>query len=286
MSYTNRTTHYEIPLPTQNDLVNGLDWNTSSEAIDTAIYEASQAASTAAGDIVDIKQDIVDLKAEDVSIKEAATELTGRVGTLEQNATLDEAAIQDAFDMITDTEVTQAQSDVEIAEGQWFRYNGVLYVATTAIHIDDPIVPNTNCRATNIEDEMPSGGSVTASDVSYSNTASGMTADDVQEAIDELKGLIDQIGGNVVVTRYIATTQQIAASSGADVTVTFNSPIDLTKTSVKLPSGRGTWNATGGTSESFVSALKEVTTTGCVVQILNGSGAAQTLSTMVEVIEY
>ena len=195
MSYTNSTVHYHIPLPTQTDLVNGLDWNDSSEAIDAAVYEASQAAGTAASDIVTIKQDIVDLKAEDVDIKQAATELTGRVSTLEQNATLDEQAIQDIADMITDKEVSQAQSDVEVAEDEWFRYNGVLYVATTAIHIGDTIVPNTNCRATNIEDEMPSGFTPTAADIGYDGTTAGLTADDVQEAIDELKGLIDQIGG-------------------------------------------------------------------------------------------
>ena len=196
MSYTNKTTHYEIPLPTQNDLVNGLDWNTSSEAIDTAIYEASQAAQQATGDIANIKQDIVDLKAEDVLIEEAATELTGRVGTLEQNATLDEAAIQDAFDMITDTEVTQAQSDIEIAEGQWFRYNGVLYVATTAIHIDDPIVPNTNCRATNIEDEMPSGGEVV--DVTARaeiGTMANLNTTDKSSLVAAINEVLTQIGG-------------------------------------------------------------------------------------------
>ena len=196
MSYTNSTTHYHIPLPTQTDLVNGLDWNDSSEAIDTAVYNAAQAASSAADDIVTIKQDIVDLKAEDVDIKQAATELTGRVSTLEQNATLDEQAIQDIADMITDKEVSQAQSDVHVNVDEWFRYNGVLYVCIVEINIGDTIIPNTNCRATNIEDEIPSGGSTpTAADVSYDGTIAGLTADDVQEAIDELKGLIDQIGG-------------------------------------------------------------------------------------------
>ena len=224
MSYTNSTTHYHIPLPTQTDLVNGLDWNDSSEAIDTAVYEASQAASTAAGDIVTIKQDIVDLKAEDVLIEQAATELTGRVGTLEQNATLDEQAIQDVADMITDKEVSQAQSDVHVDVGEWFRYNGVLYVCTVEINIGDTIIPNTNCRATNIEDEMPSGGSIDADDVGYDNTTSGLTADDVQEAIDELSG---NLTANSQKFRYgyDSATQKygyIIESGGADTFVPFS----------------------------------------------------------------
>ena len=226
MSYTNSTTHYHIPLPTQTDLVNGLDWNDSSEAIDTAIYEASQAAGTAASDIVTIKQDIVDLKAEDVDIKQAATELAGRVSTLEQNATLDEQAIQDVADMITDKEVSQAQSDVHVDVDEWFRYNGVLYVCTVEINVGDTIIPNTNCRATNIEDEMPSGGSTpTAADVSYDGTTAGLTADDVQEAIDELKGLIDQIGGGGMLLDF-ANAVELAPASAAVLSETISGDKD------------------------------------------------------------
>lgn len=158
MSYSNQTVHYGIPLPQQTDLVNGLDWNTSSEAIDGALYDATQIATTVKADMEEVKTDIVDLKAEDVKIETSATELTARVSTIEQNMQTDEQDIQDAFDMITDKEVTQAQADVHVDEKEWFRYNGVLYVATKEINIGDTIVPNENCRATNIEDEMPSGG--------------------------------------------------------------------------------------------------------------------------------
>lgn len=156
MSYTNQTTHFHIPLPTENDLVNILDWNSSSEAIDAALHDASEAASTAATDIVGIKATIIELQGADVQFQQDLNETNGRVATLEQNATKDEQDIQDIADMITDKEVAQAQSDVPVSEGEWFRYNGVLYVATTAIAIGDTIIPNTNCRATNIEDEMSS----------------------------------------------------------------------------------------------------------------------------------
>lgn len=167
MSYSRQTTHYGIPLPEETDLVNGLDWNTSSELIDSAVYEASEAAGSAATDIVAIKATLVNLHDADVQFQQDLNGVAGRVSTLEQNATLDEEAIQDIADMITDKEVAQAQSDVPVSEGEWFRYNGVLYVATTAIAIGDTIIPNTNCRATNIEDEMPSGGGAVAGDTRY-----------------------------------------------------------------------------------------------------------------------
>lgn len=175
MSYTNSTTHYGIPLPTETDLVNGLDWNTSSELIDSAIYEASEAAGTASRDITAIKSTIANLQDADVHFQQDLNEATGRIATLEQNATKDEEDIQDIADMITDKVVTQAQSDVHVDVGEWFRYNGVLYVCTTEINIDDTIIPNTNCRATNIEDEMPSAGesviddSTTSADKTWSS---------------------------------------------------------------------------------------------------------------------
>lgn len=205
MSYTNSTTHYSIPLPTETDLVNGLDWNTSSELIDSAIYEASEAAGTASRDITAIKATIANLQDADVHFQQDLNEATGRIATLEQNAGKDEQDIQDLADMITDKEVAQAQSDVHVNVGEWFRYNGVLYVCTVEINIDDTIIPNTNCRATNIEDEMPHGGSIDAEDVDYNNQTSQLSATDVQTAIDELKGLIDAIptgGGSMPILDY------------------------------------------------------------------------------------
>lgn len=168
MSYTNQTAHYGIPLPTETDLVNGLDWNTSSEAIDSAIYDASEAAGTASRDITAIKATIADLQDADVQFQQDLNEATGRIATLEQNAGKDEQDIQDLADMITDKEVTQAQSDAHVRIGEWFRYNGVLYVCTVEIQIGDTIIPNTNCRATNIEDEMPSAGESVIDDTTTS----------------------------------------------------------------------------------------------------------------------
>lgn len=188
MSFTNKTTHYEIPLPTQTDLVNGLDWNTSSEAIDTAIYNAAQAASTAASDITTIQGDIVNLQAKDTEIEGNVTALTGRVSTLEQNTENLEEDVQDVADMITAYEEATATASRAYTVGDPFRYNGVLYICTVDIAEGGTIVPNTNCRATNVMTELGDITTPEADEVAYDNTDSGLTATNVQGAIDEIEG--------------------------------------------------------------------------------------------------
>lgn len=71
-------------------------------------------------------------------------------------------------------------------------------------------------------------GNVDAADVSYTNTTSGLTADDVQEAIDELKADIDAIqpgGGGADLNFTVSGDFTVTTSNG---TVTAN------KTDVKL----------------------------------------------------
>ena len=48
--YTNQTTHYEIPLPLGTDLTTPMDYNESMQAIDTAVWGATQDAATATSD--------------------------------------------------------------------------------------------------------------------------------------------------------------------------------------------------------------------------------------------
>lgn len=173
MSYTNQTTHFGIPLPVQNDLVNLLDWNPSSEAIDAALYGAQQAAETASTDIVGIKATIVQLQNADVQFQSDLNAIDGRVTSLEQTSGGLEDDIEDVADMITAREVPTAQSDQRLLVGEWFRYNGVLYVCTVQIEIGDTIIPNVNCRATNIESEMsssPTPVGPSEGDVRYNTT--------------------------------------------------------------------------------------------------------------------
>ena len=62
-----------------------------------------------------------------------------------------------------------------------------------------------------IENGSGSGGASTAADVSYDNTSSGLTADDVQEAIDELNGKFPE--------RLFVPFTNIAMALGTAVTI-------------------------------------------------------------------
>ena len=66
----------------------------------------------------------------------------------------------------------------------------------------------------------------TAEDVSYDNTESGLTADDVQAAIDEVEGRVDTLESNPVISR--STTTVTTNASGAASISASDAP--LTKT--------------------------------------------------------
>lgn len=66
--------------------------------------------------------------------------------------------------------------------------------------------------------EIQPGGSVAASSVSYDNTDSGLTATNVQDAIDELK---DDIDGIVVPTSTVEKHSATLAAGSTSVTLTF-----------------------------------------------------------------
>lgn len=154
MSYANGTTHYNLPQTVGTDKRDWFDTNEAFASVDAALYGVVEQNATDHTDIAAIKATIVNLQAADVQFQSDLSETNGRVTTLEQNATTDEEAIDDLADMFCPLEVTTAQSDIAVATGRLFRYNGVIYVATTDIAIGDTIVPNTNCTATNMEEEL------------------------------------------------------------------------------------------------------------------------------------
>lgn len=78
--------------------------------------------------------------------------------------------------------------------------------------------------------EIGGGSSVTASVVSYDNTTSGMTADDVQEAIDELKADVDAIvvpASSFEIIRGTLTAGQTSVTLTASKAVAATALIDV-----------------------------------------------------------
>lgn len=78
--------------------------------------------------------------------------------------------------------------------------------------------------------EIGGGSSVTAAVVSYDNTQSGMTADDVQEAIDELKADVDAIvvpASSFEIVRGSLTAGQTSVTLTASKSVSATALIDV-----------------------------------------------------------
>lgn len=219
MSYSNQTTHFGIPLPTSSDLVNLLDWNQSSEDIDAAIYSARQGAEAAGTDIVAIKATMVQLQDADVHFQSELNAIDGRVTSLEQTSGNIEEDVDDIADMITAKEIPTAQSDQRILVDEWFRYNGVLYVCTVQIEIGDTIVPNVNCRATNIESEMATGGGGAEID---DTTTSASKVWSSQKTSAEINNAVAVKSGDVRFSN--GKLQQYNGSAWVDVQIGGNMP--------------------------------------------------------------
>lgn len=159
MSYTNETTHYGIPLPLGTDKTTPMDYNTSMQEVDTVLFGAKSDSDSALRKAQQVEED---LSQTDGNV----TALAGRVTTLEGTSVTHGNAIQqnaqdiadvraDALDMIEAKDEGTAQvATVAVNKGEYFRYNDVLYLATQNIGVGTTIIPNTNCRATNVGTEL------------------------------------------------------------------------------------------------------------------------------------
>ena len=200
MSYTNETTHFGIPLPLGSDLTTPMDYNEAFEAVDGALFGAQGDAATAnenaagAVETANATAEALDTLSSTVGGHTSQISALGaRMTNAENN--IDDVR-SDLEDMITAFNEPTATSTHNYSVGDYFIYNDVLYKATATITIGDTIVPNTNCTATNVMTEVSAGGggsTPTAADVSLAPIV-GMSADDVQEGIEELKSsLTDKV---------------------------------------------------------------------------------------------
>lgn len=158
MSYTNGTTHYNLPQTTGSDK---RDWSDSNQAfadVDAALYGAVQDTAQAELDI-DALETRMDTAEQNIATN------TGDIAGLDTRVTTVEGAVtslsgqvtdtrQDLEDMICAYNEASATSTHAYAIGDYFIYNDVLYRATQSITIGDTIVPDTNCTTTNVTTEI------------------------------------------------------------------------------------------------------------------------------------
>lgn len=214
MSYQNGTTHYNLPQTVGTDKRDWFDTNEAFADLDEAVYGAVQTGAvntqkieeaegtvgqlnTRVGavedDVADVKVDVATAK-EDIATQGVA--LSGLTTEVRDNKT-------DLEDMITAYEETTATASISHNVGDYFRYNDVLYITTITIRVGDTIVPDVNCRSTNVMtrvralENQGGGQSPLASSVMYDNETSGLTSDNVQGAIDELDGTLDIVSQGV-----------------------------------------------------------------------------------------
>jgi hypothetical protein len=81
-------------------------------------------------------------------------------------------------------------------------------------------------RVTALEN-APSPSMPSASDVSYDNTTSGLTADDVQEALDEIVAALPSTGATELATGTLASGATSATLSFSDVVIGATTLIDV-----------------------------------------------------------
>ena len=164
MGYTNTTAHYELPQYVATDKPKYLtDFNQTMEAIDTQMYTNAQAAATADGKAV--------------AAKDTADGAVTSIGTLNTQINGD----------ATDPSDRGLAGDVSDNSGAINTINSLIGNGEPTT-TDKTIIGAIN----EIYADITGGGTsvVEADAVVYSNTTSGLTATDVQAAIDEVYAAI------------------------------------------------------------------------------------------------
>lgn len=165
MSYATGTAHYNLPQTVGTDKRDWFDTNQAFYDIDEATYGAVQQSTSTATAVTALTTRVGTAEENIADLQASRTTDEARISTLEtvtSQHTTDIADVRaDALDMICAVDEGTAQvASVAVSEGNYFRYNDVLYMATTDIAVGDTIVPNTNCRATNVATELKTIGTV------------------------------------------------------------------------------------------------------------------------------
>lgn len=195
MSATNATANYNLPLFIGTDKPAWLtDWNGAMNAIDAAIANIAAAGSGTATDLAALSLSVSGLSdtvsAHTTSIQSLTSAVNGNTGSINTIQSL-------------------------IGNGEPTTTNKTLIGAINELYAD-----------------IHGGGqtAITAAAVTYDNTNSGLTADDVQEAIDELKNDIDAIvvpASTFEIVRGTLTAGQTSVALQASKTIAATALIDV-----------------------------------------------------------
>lgn len=235
MGYTNTTSHYSLPQYVATDKPKYLtDFNQTMEAIDTQMYANAQAAATADGKAV--------------TAKDTADGAVSSIGTLNTQINGD----------VSDPSDRGLAGDVSDNSGAINTINSLIGNGEPTT-TDKTIIGAIN----EIYADITGGGTdVTAANVSYDNTTSGLTADDVQEALDEIYAAIpsvstpdaEDVAYDNQTSGLSATNVQAAIDEiSVEPEIKFGTAVDILNTTAQLPydipkDGYVKWGNAGTTS--------------------------------------
>lgn len=149
MGATNKTTYYELPIFASTDSPKWLvDWPDAMNKIDSAIHQIALQSGTSATDIANLQSSLESLSGTVTSQGSQITSLSGNITSLQGTVNTITALIGNGEPTTTDKTLIGAINEIYAMIG--------------------------------------GGTDLEAVNVKYDNTTSGLTADDVQEAIDEL----------------------------------------------------------------------------------------------------
>lgn len=207
MSYSEQTTHFGWPLPTENDFFNGTDDNEMKEQLDEKIYNLEQAEASDTESIADLTQRVseaeqtigeYDTRLE--TVEGAVAEHAERLINLTNRQTeLSRRLTGKAGESTIAPEYNPEES---YSVGDFVYHNNILYKASNASatpagdwDADDwDIAILTN----ELGGSTPTPGTIAASNVTYNDVLTQLGANNAQDAIVALKTLIDNIGGNTM----------------------------------------------------------------------------------------
>ena len=212
MAYSAQTTHYGLPLPTGSDKSSFLDTNESFTVVDTALYAAVTGQA-------EVETEVQNLNAEILTMQSGITDINTAIGGLQNGLASTNLLVQEHADDITALESgKQDKTDNNLVTTDKTIVGAINELAGAGpgtVDADDVTYDNTTSglTATNVQDaidEIVSGGGVNADDVSYDNTTSGLTATNVQDAVDELAANMVGVATQTMTgTLPTATTQTI-----------------------------------------------------------------------------
>lgn len=259
MSYTNTTAHYGLPQYVATDKPKYLtDFNETMAAIDTQMYTNAQAAATADGKAVAAKETadgaVSSIGTLNTQINGDPTDpsdtgLAGEVSGIDTELNTVQSLIGSGSPTTSNQTIIGAINALEASiapaedsatlganydTGEQFARGGKLYTALvdlTAGTAFTSLVLNTDYKESDpLVKQLESGEIpvvVAAENVSYDNTASGLAADDVQDALDEIVAALPGAGAVELQTGTLTAGQTSVVLTFAEQTVGSTSLIDI-----------------------------------------------------------